>query len=86
MIASGNATTDALRGADGEVLLEGRRALDGGLVDLSVRVDVGGAAIARHGALVRRASGEVVGTVRFDDVVLDQRVGSPPVDGEVSIP
>lgn len=43
------------------------------------------AAVAGDGTLVRATSGRVVRTVRLRDVVLDERVRRPAVDGEVAV-
>src|SRR5262249_42728053 len=67
------------RGPYRQVLVEGRGALDGGLVDLLVLGDVVRAAVA--GDLAHEGTGPV-GRAHpvLDDVVLDQRVGRPAVE------
>ena len=66
----------------GDVLPEGAGALDAGLVDLLVLPDVVHAAIAGHLAdlLALSATGAVAGVLL--DVVLDEGVGGPAVDGD----
>jgi hypothetical protein len=49
-----NAATDTLLLADGPELLEGRRAVDGGLVDARGLEDVVGAAVDGDGGLLGR--------------------------------
>ena len=65
--------------AYGYVLVEGRRALDRGLVSTSGLVDVVGGTIGGDGADggTGRSS-----RVIFLDVVFDERTGGPAVDGE----
>lgn len=74
---------DALLVADGPVLLEGGRAVDRGLVRARALVQrvaaVWGVDVA---PVLARAAGVVLAVV-LDDVVLDQRVAGPAVDGEV---
>jgi hypothetical protein len=83
MIRRCNGPADTLLLADGPVLLEGPGALDRRLVDAGAREDFVRATVRRKLALGRpRLVGREVG-VRLDDVVLDQRVSGPAVDGEV---
>lgn len=65
-----------------DVLPEGAGSLDGRLVDLLVLPDVVNGAVAGDGAhlLALRAAGAVGGVLL--DVVLDQGVGGPAVDGD----
>lgn len=85
VVLHGDGAADALGGADGPVLLEGPRAVDGGLVRARRDVDVVGAAVGRDGALELAAAAGVVRAVGLDDVVLDQGVAGPAVDGEVAV-
>ena len=66
----------------GDVLPEGAGALDAGLVDLLVLPDVVDAAVAGDAAdlLALCATGTVAGVLL--DVVLDEGVGGPAVDGD----
>lgn len=72
----------AWRVSDGDVLLEGRRPLDRGLVGLLVLPDGVRAAVARERALVRAARGDAL--VGLHDVVLDEGVRGPAVEGEAA--
>lgn len=78
-----DAAADALGAADGPVLVERRRAEDRGLVGAARLVDVVGAAVVVDGAEALRARRGVVRAVGLDDVVLDEGVGGPAVEGEV---
>ena len=55
------------------------------MVDARLLVDLVRAAVAGDGTLVRATSRRVVRTVRLGDVVLDERVRRPAVDGEVAV-
>lgn len=85
VVLHGDGAADALGGADGPVLVEGRGALDGRLVVAGGEVDVVGAAVALERALVLRVGARVVGAVGLNHVVLDQRVVSPAVHGQVPV-
>lgn len=65
---------------DRDILVEGGGTLDRGLVDLGVLVDVVVSSVAGDGAEER--SGAVFLIPVLHDVVLDERVGGPAVDGE----
>lgn len=71
--------------ADGPELVERRGALDGRFVHALRLVNVVGSAVRGDRALLGGARGRVVGTEALDDVVLDERVGGPTVDGEVTV-
>jgi hypothetical protein len=71
--------------ADGPVLREGGGALDRRLVGPCGLVDGVGPVVAVDGAQLRQPGRGVVGAVRLGDVVLDQRVLGPAVDGEVGV-
>jgi hypothetical protein len=66
-------------------LLERPRALDRRLVRPSRLQDVVHPAVRVHCADLLRTRRRVVGPERLDDVVLDQRVLRPAVDGEVAV-
>lgn len=85
VVGGGHGTAGTLAAADGPVLVEGRSALDGGLVDLLVLIDIVGGTVTGNSTLVGHARARVVGTVVLQDVVLDERASSPAVNGEVSI-
>jgi len=86
MFLSGNRSTHALLGPHRPVLLEGPCPLDGWLVYPRALEDFKGAFIDGEVALggPRLVGGEV--GVGLEDVVLDQGVPSPAVDGEVAGP
>jgi len=83
--AGGDGSTDALRRTDTPILLEGSCALNGGLVGAGRNEDFVCATVAVHGTFSRCAAARVVSAIAFDNVVLDERVGCPSVDGEVSV-
>lgn len=67
--------------AHGDVLPEGAGALDRGLVDLLVLPNLVGGAVGSQGADLLALGGAVAVAV-FLDVVFDERVGGPAVDGD----
>ena len=82
MVSEGDCATGApLALADGDVLVEGCRTLDRRLVDLLVFIDGVRRAVAReralHGALASGAA-----AVTLLDVVLNERVFAPAVEGD----
>lgn len=81
VVRSRDGAAGALGLAHRDVLVEGRRALDGRLVGARVLVDVVGGAVAGEAALEGAAA---VGRVILLDVVLDQRAGGPAVHCEES--
>ena len=83
MLARVDGAADTLDPADRPVLVKGRSALDGRLVDALGLVDVIGAAIVLDGAELLRSRRGIVRAVRLDDVVLDQRVLGPAIQSEV---
>ena len=85
VLARIDGAADALGAADGPVLVKGGGALDRGLVDAPGLVDVVDAAVVLDGAEPLGARRRVVRAVCLDDVVLDERVGRPAVEGEVCI-
>lgn len=85
MVARGDGASNTLGAADGPVLLEGFGAFDGGSVGASADVDVVGAAVGGDLALLGCAAGGVVCAEGFDDVVLDEGVLAPAVEGEVAV-
>lgn len=85
MVARGDGAPDALGAADGPVLLEGLGAFNGWGVGSSAHVDVVGAAVGGDLALLGCAAGGVVCAEGFDDVVLDEGVLAPAVEGEVAV-
>lgn len=75
----------ALLLADGPVLVKSGGAVDGGLVDALGAVDVVDAAVRGDGPETGGARAGVVSAKVLDDVVLDERVARPAVDGEVRV-
>ena len=59
--------------------------MDGWLVDARTFVNVVCSSIGGDGTKLRQAGAGVVRAVRFDDVVLDERVRGPTVDREIAI-
>jgi hypothetical protein len=78
-------TAGALVLANGPVLLKGLCAVDGGLVGASALGNLVRGAVGGDGTLVLRLRGRVVRAEVLDDVVLDQRVAGPAVDGKVGV-
>lgn len=78
-------TGAALVCTDGPVLVEGLSAIDGGLVNTLGLRDLVRRAVGGHGALNGGLGRGVVGAEVLDDVVLNQRVASPAVNGEVRV-
>lgn len=70
---------------DRPVLLEGLCTVDGWLVGTSGLEDVVGCTVASNATLLGGGGRWVVATVRLDDVVLNQRAASPPIDREVAV-
>lgn len=80
VVLKGNGTAAAARVSDRNVLLEGRGTLNRWLVGLLMLPNCVGSSIAGECAL----DGTLLGRVAciFHDVVFDERVGSPTVDGQ----
>jgi hypothetical protein len=70
---------------DGPVLVERGRADDRRLVDALGAEDVVRRAIGSDRAEPLRPRAGVVGAEVLDDVVLDERVGRPAIDGEIAV-
>ena len=85
VVAHGDGTTGALLLADRPVLVEGGGAIDGRLVVAGGLVDVVGGAVGGDGSETLGTGRRVVGAKVLDDVVLDERVAGPAVDGEVAV-
>lgn len=73
MVLEGDGATGALALANGEVLVEGLRALDRRGVAADDLVDIVDATVGRDSALVSASRAWVVRAVRLNDVVLYQR-------------
>jgi hypothetical protein len=78
-------TAGALVDADRPVLVKGSGALDRGLVDALGLVDVVDRAVDGDAAETGGARRGVVGAEVLDDVVLDEGVAGPTVDGKVRV-
>lgn len=85
MRAHGDGAGGALVASHGPKLLEGLRAVDGGLLRAGRDVEIVDAAVRGDGAAVRGAAAGVVAAEVFDDVVFDERVAGPAVDGQVGV-
>jgi hypothetical protein len=78
-------TADALVDADRPVLVKGPGALDRGLVNALCLVDVVDRAVDGDAAETGGARRGVKGAEVLDDVVLDEGVAGPAVDGKVGV-
>lgn len=86
VVSGGDDSAGALGSADGPDLVEGRRTDDGGLVHAQGLVDVVRSPVGGDGAqLFRGASGRVISAEGLNDVVLDEGIGDPTVDGKVAV-
>lgn len=85
MVSNSDRAAGTVVAAHRPVLVKGGRSDDGRLVDALRAVNVVDAAVRRHLAQLGGARGRVVGAKVLDDVVLDQRVLGPAVDGEVAV-
>ena len=85
MAASLHSATRALIGADREVLIEGPRAVNAGLVDAGVPGQPISTAVTGHCAQICSLGRGVIAAKVLDDIVLDEWVASPTVDGEIAV-
>ena len=85
MILHINRASNTLGGADGPVLLKGFSAVNRGLIGASRDVDVVGTAIGLDGPLVLASAAGIVGPVGLNDVVLDEGIPCPAIDGQVPV-
>jgi hypothetical protein len=83
MVLDRNRASDALASPHTPELLERRRPINRRLVGAGRLEDVVSAAVGLDGALLLSSRGGVVGTVGLDDVVFDERVACPAVEGDV---
>lgn len=81
MVASRDGSAGTFRCADRPVLVEGRSANDGRLINALAPVDVVSPSITSNAAQHRCASGRIIRAVVFDNIVLNKRVFGPAVDG-----
>jgi hypothetical protein len=85
VVGGSNSSGGSLAGTHGPVLLEGRGTEDRRLVSAGGLEDVVGGAVAGDTADLLGGARGVVGSVVFDDVVFDEGVGGPAVDGKVGV-
>lgn len=87
MVAGVDSAATAHLGADGPVLLKGGSADDGGRVGAHFLPNLVDAAVGLDGAVLRGAGvvRRVVLPHRLDHVILDQRIGRPPVHAQVRV-
>jgi hypothetical protein len=78
-------TAGALVLANRPVLLKGRGTINGWLVGAGALGNLVGAAVGSDSTLVLRLRRRVVRAEVLDNVVLDERVAGPAVDGEVGV-
>jgi hypothetical protein len=67
------------------ILLKGANTINRRLVSASRHSNVVGSAVGSDSALALRVGGGVVCAVGFDDVVFNERVAGPAVNGEVAV-
>ena len=85
VVGSGDGTRRTLVLADAPVLVEGSGTRNGGLVGANTLVDIVRGTVGGDGAHVLETAAGVVGAVGLEDVVLDEGVLAPAVDGEVRV-
>lgn len=85
VVGGSDSSRGALVLADRPVLVEGGGTLDGRLLSADTLVDIVDGAVSGDGTHVGETAAGVVGAVGLEDVVLNQGVGAPSVDGEVRV-
>lgn len=85
VVGGGNSSANSLVLADGPVLSEGSGSLNGSSIGTGSRVDIVNGSVRGDGALVCASTAGVVVAVGLDDVVLDQGVSGPAIDGEIAV-
>lgn len=85
VVGEGDGSGGTLVAADGPVLLEGGGANDGWLLGTGGDEEIVDGAVGGDGATGGGTGGWVVGTEVLNDVVLDEWVLGPSVDGEVGV-
>jgi hypothetical protein len=85
VVGSSNGTRRTLVLTDAPVLVEGSGTRDRGLVSANTLVDIVDRTISGNGAHVLKTAAGVVGAVGLEDVVLDEGVLAPAVDGEIRV-
>jgi hypothetical protein len=85
VVLNRNRAANALASSHRPELLEGGSAIDGRLVCAGSLEDVVGTTVAGDGALLLSSRRGVVRAVRLDDVVFDEGVAGPAVEGDVGV-
>jgi hypothetical protein len=85
VVGSSNGTRRTLVLTDAPVLVEGSGTRDRGLVGADTLVDIVDGAISGDSTHVLEPAAGIVGAVGLEDVVLDEGVLAPAVDGEVRV-
>jgi hypothetical protein len=85
VVGSSNGTRRTLVLTDAPVLVEGSGTRDRGLVSADTLVDIVDGAVSGDGAHVLKTAAGVVCAVGLEDVVLDEGVLAPAIDGEVRV-
>lgn len=86
VVAGGNGSGASVRLANRPVLLECSSALNGRRIGSGSLVDIVCGAVRLNSAFQSSTCRRVICAEALDDVVLDQRIGGPAVDGEVAVP
>ena len=85
VVLNSDATARPLGLTDGPELVEGGGTVDGGLVDTLGLADLVRAAVGGDTTLLLTVLAGVVGAVVFNDVVFDEGVAGPAIDGKVCV-
>jgi hypothetical protein len=80
-----DSATNTLRLPDGPILIKARSTHNGRRIGTAVQIDVVRRAVDSDAAFQLSASGWVISAEGLDDVVLDERVLGPAVNGEVAV-
>ena len=85
VVGDGDGTTDAVGRADRPELVERRSSVDRRLVYADGVVDVVCSTVRVDSTQELSCATRVIGTVRFDDVILDEWVFGPSIDRQVAV-
>lgn len=85
VVGSSDSTRRTLVLTDAPVLVKGSGTRDGGLVSTDTLVDIVDRTVSGDGTHVLEPAAGVVCAVGLEDVVLDEGVLAPAVDGEVRV-
>ena len=85
VVLSCNSSPNPLGLPNGPVLRECGGSFDRSGVGPGSRVNIVCGSVRGDSALVRTSTSRVIVAVGFHDVILDQRIGGPTVDGEVAV-